>query len=120
MIDIFMNQAIDNMDSVPPELVAALFCTHFGYSRRLIRKKLKDRLQIPVTILNPNRQMAEFLFNQSGGRRYKPTQVDLRVVSRIVWDPTKIDAVSKIIEKESPETAQALRAYEWNPDLFVF
>jgi glutamate racemase len=120
MIDMFMNQAIEKMNSVPSELYVALFCTHFGYSQRLIREKLQNCLQIPVTVLNPNQEMAEFLFNDSSVGRHKHTQPDLRVVSRIVWDQKKIDAVSTIIERKSPETAQSLKDYEWIPDLFSF
>ena len=119
MIDTFMNQAVEKMSSAPSEVVVALFCTHFGYSQTLIKEKLENRLKKPVTILNPNRSMADFLFNASGGKRYDRTHVNLQVVSRIVWDQIKIDAVSKIIEKQSAETAQALKAYEWIPELFT-
>jgi glutamate racemase len=120
MIGTFMDQAIEKIDSVPSELHVALLCTHFGYSQRLIKKKFETRLQIPVTVLDPNLQMAEFLFNASGGRRHERARVNLRVVSRIVWDQKKIDAVSKLIEKVSPETAQALKDYELIPDLFIY
>jgi glutamate racemase len=120
LIDTFVNQAIEKMEPAHAEVYVALFCTHFGYCRNLIREKMENRLQRPLTVLDPNRQMAAFLFNAASERRYEHTRVDLRVVSRIVWEQTKIDAVAKIIEKRSIETAQALQAYEWIPDLFTF
>ncbi len=120
LIDTFVNQAIEKMSPAQSEVYAALFCTHFGYCQNLIREKLESRLQRPVTTLDPNQRMATFLFDASHGRRYEHIRVDMRVVSRIVWDQTKIDAVSKIIEKRSFETAEALRRYEWIPDLFTF
>jgi glutamate racemase len=118
MIDTFMNQAVEKMGPGTSEVVVALFCTHFGFSQTLIKEKLENRLKKPVTMLNPNQWMADFLFNTFSGARYEHSIVNLQVVSRIVWDQIKIDAVSKIVEKQSFETAQALRAYEWIPDLF--
>lgn len=120
MIDTFMNQAVEKMGPAPSEVVVALFCTHFGYSQTLIKENLENRLKKPVTTLNPNHRMADFLFDASGGGRYEHSPVNLQVVSRIVWDQIKIDAVSKIVEKKSTETARTLKSYEWIPDLFTF
>ncbi|MEA3233012.1 MAG: hypothetical protein U9Q05_14745, partial [Thermodesulfobacteriota bacterium] len=101
------------------EVFAALFCTHFGYAQGLIREKLEHLTGRRVPILDPNRRMAAYLFDISDGNRYDCAAVDLRVVSRIVWDQTKIDVISGIIEKQSTETAAALRDYERIPDLFA-
>lgn len=120
MIDTYMRQAVDKMDASPAEIFAALFCTHFGYSEKFIRQKLEALLRKPVTVLDPNLRMAAFLFDACNRRRYESTQVKLRVVSRIIWDPPKIEAVSNIIQKRSFESARALRTYEWIPDLFEF
>jgi glutamate racemase len=119
MIDTYMRQAADKMSASPAEIFAALFCTHFGFSEKLIRQKLEALLRKPVIILDPNLRMAAFLFDACN-RRYESTQVTLRVVSRIAWDSPKIEAVSNIIEKRSFESARALKTYEWIPDLFEF
>ncbi len=119
LVDTFMGQAAEKLDSTQSEVFAALFCTHFGYAQGLIREKLEHLTGRRVSILDPNRRMAAYLFDISDGNRYDCAAVDLRVVSRIVWDQTKIDAISGIIEKQSTETAAALRNYERIPDLFT-
>ncbi len=119
LVDTFMGQAAEKLDSTQSEVFAALFCTHFGYAQGLIREKLEHLTGRRVSILDPNRRMAAYLFDISDGNRYDCAAVDLRVVSRIVWDQTKIDAISGIIEKQSTETAAALRDYERIPDLFT-
>ena len=72
-----------------------------------------------MTVLDPNQSMAAFLFEAYGGRLHERAVLDMQVVSRIIWDRTKIDAISEIIGKQSAETAQALRDYEHKPDLFT-
>lgn len=120
LVDTFMGQAAEKLGAIPSNVFAALFCTHFGYCRDLIKEKLESRIGGPVTVLDPNQRMAAFLFAACGGSRHGRAAVDMRVVSRIVWDQAKIDAISGIIEKQSVETAQALRSYEQKPDLFTF
>jgi glutamate racemase len=119
MIATFMGQAVEKLDAVPPELYTALLCTHFGYSQDLIKAQLEGLLKVPVTILDPNRRMAGFLFTRSAGRRREAARTDLRIVSRIRWDQAKIEAISKIVTAQSPDTARALLDYDWIPDLFA-
>jgi len=119
LVDTFMGQAAEKLGSTQSEVFAALFCTHFGYCRDLIKEKLESRMRVPVKVLDPNRRMAAFLFEVADRRRYGLTTLDMRVVSRIVWDQIKIDVISGIIEKQSTETAAALRDYKRIPDLFT-
>jgi glutamate racemase len=120
LVDTFMEQAVEKLGATQSKVFAALFCSHFGYCRDLFKEKLESRIRGPVAVLDPNHRMAAFLFEANGGRRHGPTQLDMRVVSRIVWDHKKIDSISGVIEKQSIETAEALRTYERIPDLFTF
>lgn len=120
LLDIYMPQAVDRLKSAPADVFAALFCTHFGYCRRDIQERLEQGLQRPVTVLDPNRRMAAFLFEASSGYRHEPPAVTMRVLSRIVWEPEKIDTISEIVELRSMEAAEALRNYEHLPGLFTF
>ena len=120
MIDTFMEQAAGKIGPVPSRLFAALFCTHFGYCGDLIRENLEKRTGCPVTILDPNQTMAAWLFEAAGGKRHGHAEVEMQVVSRIIWDRTKRDAISAVIEKKSAETAAALKQYEHLPELFTF
>ena len=118
MVDRFMDQAIQKITLLPSEAYAALFCTHFGYIKDYIKQSLEVRLHKPVTVLDPNQFLAGILFDTCD-RRYERSHLNLQVVSRIIWDQTKIDAVANIIETRSIETAEALRAYERIPELFT-
>lgn len=120
LVDTFTGQAAKQLGPNCTAVFVALFCTHFGYCRDLIKDALENRNIAPVTILDPNERMADFLFAVAGKERYIHTALNLQVVSRIIWDQQKVDAISKIVENQSVETAQALRNYERIPDLFTF
>ena len=120
LVHTFTKQAAEKLDQRQANVFAALFCTHFGYCRDLIKEKLEARIREPVTVLDPNQRMAAFLFDSCDSKRHGRTAIEMRVVSRIVWDQIKIDAISRIIEKQSVESAEALRSYEHKPDLFNF
>lgn len=120
LVDTFMGQAAKKLGATTTEVIVALFCTHFGYCRDLFKEKLEKRIQGPVTVLDPNQRMAAFLFEANEGSRHGSAKLDMRVVSRIIWDQVKIDAISGVVEKQSTETAAALRTYERIPDLFTF
>jgi glutamate racemase len=119
MVDGFMLQAAERLGPAKTDVAVALFCTHFGYCRDLIRESLQHRTRGHVAIVDPNRRMAAFLFEAPGGTCHDPTAIDMRVVSRIVWEKIKIDAIAEVIAPLSAETAEALRAYEHNSDLFT-
>jgi glutamate racemase len=120
LVDQYMGEAAQKLSPVAADLHAALFCTHFGYCRDLIRTRLQHHSDRRVTVLDPNMAMADFLFATAGPRRCAQTNVSLQVVSRIVWEPAKIDAISDVIADQSPQTAQALINYDHNPELFTF
>jgi len=116
----YMSEAADKIGQEQPHVAAALCCTHFGYCKDLIQKELESRINGNVTILDPNLEMAAFLFAHHRGRRYSDTAIDLKVVSKIFWEETKIDTISGAIEMISAETSDALKNYAYIPDLFTF
>ena len=119
MVDGFMTQAAEKLGPGCSHVSVALFCTHFGYCKNLIREALQRRTGARVSILDPNQAMAAWLFEAAGGASHARGAVGMQVVSRIVWDRAKIDAMAHIVEVRSPETARALRGYEYKPDLFT-
>lgn len=120
LVDTFMEQAAEKFGPRQSNVFAALFCTHFGYCRNLIKEKLGNRIRGSVTVLDPNQRMAAYLFEACGGNRHGHAVVNMQVVSRIIWEQAKIDAISGIIEAQSAETAQALKNYEHKSDLFTY
>ena len=118
MISGFMRQAAGNIDPDTGSLYAALCCTHFGYCQEMIRDTLTVMAEKPVTILNPNIQMAGFLLTACTQGRFSDTDMAIQVVSRIIWDEGKINSISSLIQPISAETAHALKNYTQDPDLF--
>ena len=108
LVDTFTAQAAEKLGPGSSDLFAALCCTHFGYCGDLIREKLENRTRRRVTLLDPNRHMAGCLFEAPGASRHGHASVALEVVSRIVWDQTKIDAIAGIVEKQSPADGSGL------------
>jgi glutamate racemase len=118
MIETYMQQAARNIDPDSGNIYAALCCTHFGYCRELIRDTLADLLEKPVTILNPNRQMAAYMFANCREIRFSDTTMEIQVVSKITWEEKKIKSISGLIQSISAETANALINYAHIPKLF--
>ncbi len=88
-----------------------------------MKKNLQSHIEGSVSVLNPNQAMAQYLIETCeslpGGPEPSPA-IEIRVVSRIKWDESKISAIGAIIEKTSPDTAEALRNYSWIPELFTW
>ena len=120
MVDRFMGEAARKLASGTACLYAALFCTHFGYCGDLIRERLQHHSGAQVALLDPNQALAASLFETAGAKRYPHAAVAIQVVSRIVWEQAKIDAIAGIIAGRSAQTAQALVNYERNPELFTY
>jgi glutamate racemase len=118
MVEGFMSQAAQKLAMPRSRVFAALFCTHFGYVGEKIRASLQRRIGSPVSVLDPNRAMAAWLFEAAGGPCHDRSTIDMHVVSRIVWDQDRINAIARATSAISPESAQALRCYEHIPDLF--
>ena len=114
-----MRQAARNVDPDAGNIYAALCCTHFAYCRELIQATLAEFTGKPVTVLNPNRQMAAHLLANCRENRFSHTSMEIQVVSKIKWEEKKIKSISRLIQSISAETAHALMNYAQIPELFV-
>ena len=120
LTDQYISEAASKIGLYRGTLFVALCCTHFGYIAPIIAQKVKQYVTEDVVILNPNRVMSEFLFEQGSEDVYSKPNIDIKVVSKIVIDDIKIDSISRLIKDISPETAEALTKYKHKPALFVF
>ena len=120
MIDDYVGQAAEKFPDRRLPVAAALCCTHYGYSRSLFEAALQARFEGPIAILDPNRAMSEALLADLPPRGGGDVQIDLQVVSRIVWSEEKIGAIARLLEEVSPLTADALKKYRHDPELFTF
>jgi len=120
MIDDYVRQAAEHLPDRRLPVAAALCCTHYGYSRRLFEEALRARFDGPVAVLDPNRAMSGALLADLPPGGGCEVRIDLKVVSRIVWSEEKIGAIAPLLEAVSPMTADALRTYRHDPELFTF
>ena len=120
LTDQYIREAASKISLYRGTLFVALCCTHFGYIASVIAQKVKQYVTKDVVILNPNRVMSEFLFELGNDVVYSKTNIDIKVVSKIVIDDIKIDSISRLIKDISPETAEALTNYKHKPNLFEF
>lgn len=118
MIETFMRQAARKIDPDSGNIYAALCCTHFGYCQNLIQDTLAAFIDKPVTILNPNHQMAVHLLDNCRENRFSDTRMEIQVVSKITWEEKKVKSISNLIESVSAETVNALTNYTQIPTLF--
>lgn len=128
MINANVLEAVSKIDKNSKKIYAALCCTHFGYCNDLFQKALSRHLKGEVIILNPNQRMADREIkrkevesqnskNQSNADVFSP-DIDMKIVSRVFWEPERIDAYVRLLEKDAPNVVKALIAYEWEPGLF--
>jgi len=64
--------------------------------------------------------MADLLLPPGLTNRFQSPKVTVKVVSRAPLSPDETRAISTLLEKDSPRTADALRQYERKADLFPF
>jgi glutamate racemase len=120
MIDRYIGEASIKAVNRTLPVIAAFCCTHYGYSHDVFMDKLKKYFEAQITILNPNKEMSETLFKDGVAGSQNDIRIDLEVVSRIILSDEKIASISRILEASSPMTADALRNYRHDPDLFTF
>ena len=118
MINTNVAEAVSKIHNPIGKIYAALCCTHFGYCRDLFQNALSGHLKGDVIILNPNQRMADHVVGAPGKTDVFSPEIDMQVVSRVFWEPERIDAYVRLLKNVSPETVAALAAYEWDPELF--
>jgi len=104
---------------------AALFlgCTHFPVIKdKFIDFAENEGINI-CSLLNPNEKFSQqvleeaILRSKTGTSDYKP-QNYVKVVSRLEFKDSEITNFSNLIKTRSAETADALKNYEYKPELF--
>ncbi len=117
LIQAYVDEVSDRLPH-SQEILVSFNCTHYGFSQELWRKAFKNNGLEPLAFLNPNGRMSDFLFPPEQQARYDKIQVSVQVVSMVKLDAKQIESIGRYLEKISPQTAQALRDYEWIPELF--
>lgn len=117
LIQKYVTAAINQATPSRP-VFASLNCTHYGYSLHQFQEAF-DRVGYPnITILDPNPRMADIIFQAQQAPRFPTTHLTIEVVSKTEITPTKIASLSQLLARVSPATAEALKNYRFDPDLF--
>jgi hypothetical protein len=100
------------------DVFVSLNCTHYGYIADLFLEAFQQKgIQI-IEILDPNPFMADFLFSKEYIERYPACEVEVKVYSQPELSDTRIDSITSLIAKISPQTQKALRDYVFVPNFF--
>lgn len=120
MINEFLIQAKNKESKKSEKIIAALCCTHYGYSVKVFDKYLKEVFNNSYSVLNPNKKMTEFVIGKLSVRRFSVSDISVEVISQVNLKTDEISSISKILEDISPVTASALNNYTLNNSLFHY
>jgi glutamate racemase len=106
-------------DAAPPgePLFAGLCCTHYGLIADRLTSAIATAAGRPVLALDPNAELAGQVVT-AVRERLGAGQPEIELVSKVELDEGQRTAVAAAIEPTSPATAQALRQYRHEPELF--
>lgn len=114
----YVRQALEKVEDPQAPIFASLNCTHYGYSRQQFKEVFAEAGYPEIEIIDPNPKMSDFLFEPRYLNRYPKTTVTLEVVSKTKLSEKKRSSLGDLLQKTSPPTAEALRNYQYDPDLF--
>lgn len=118
LISAYVEEALQKLKIHQTSFHVSLNCTHYGYSLDLWENAFSSAGVKPLSILNPNAKMIDFLFQPQRKNQIESTDISIRVVSMVKISEERMDSIGTWLQKISPQTAEALRNYEWVPGLF--
>jgi glutamate racemase len=121
------NMIQDNVDQAMtkggfqfPTVAAALCCTHFGYCRALFASAIARHTGTPPLILNPDQGLADQVLSRvSPARGSETSHITMQILSRVPLEEQRIRAYAKLFTPHAPQTADTLKHYRLDPDLFT-
>ncbi len=118
LIDAYVDEAVSKIGKIDSPLFISFNCTHFGYALQAWQEAFKSRGIKVERYLNPNNNMIDFLIPRRIWNRYSKTQIGIDVVSQIKISKDRQASIGRYIQTISPETSEALRKYQFLPNLF--
>ncbi len=114
----YVDRALESFADTTRPILVSLNCTHYGYVRHLFEEAFQKRGYQVADVLDPNPYLGDFLFRTDYLHRYPETDVSVEVYSQPVLPRQRLENIARLIEKRSPQTAEALRQCQFTPDLF--
>lgn len=116
LIDENAAQAAKKLKGAGSTVYAGLCCTHFGYCKDSFENALSCHSGRKVNILNPNKAMTDGACQGiiAGGS----PRMFIDIVSRVTWEPSRIEAYDHLLSKISADVVKALKNYRLDKNLF--
>ena len=113
-----VKQACSRIQDKSYHIIVSLNCTHYGYIADIFRESFADLGYNHVSIVNPNPDMIDYLFDQKTPSERIDTDVQIEVVSKVSIFPNVMSSIGNLLMNISPETVRAMREYKKNMYLF--
>lgn len=118
MISAFVNEAAAKLGDPETPVFASFNCTHFGYSADLWEAEFEAAGLTLRGMIDPNDQMANFMFPESLHNRVEEPKVKVDFVTMVPISDAAVASISRAVRGTSPKTAEALENHKLVPDLF--
>ncbi len=118
LISAYVGEAAARLPDPRAPVYAALFCTHFGYSTELWERAFAEHGLTLAGLINPNSKWIDMLDPPAKKNRFPRTEVRTRVISMVEIPEAVRTSLGEWLGRVSPETASALKDYDFRPGLF--
>ena len=85
-IEFYLNEGVEKLHDRNEPVIAALCCTHYGFSSQLFYSTLEKIIDREITLLNPNEMMINSMVLEENRNSFSETKMNVQVVSRAVID----------------------------------
>jgi len=100
------------------KIVLVLACTHYGFSEKIFKEKLRNKFNQDIIILNPNKKIVNKTLNFITSEKRIGTKITNKVYSKNEYSEEQIRSLADLIEKDSPSLREALLKINYSANLF--
>lgn len=118
MISAFVAEAVAKLTDPSTPVFASFNCTHYGYSASLWESEIEAAGLTLKGMINPNDQMANFMFPEVLHGRAEAPELKVEFVTMVPISDKAVESIGRAIRPTSPETADALKNHQLIADLF--
>ena len=114
----FVAEAVAQLPEGERNVFGSFNCTHYGFATDQFAAVFAEVGYPDIELLDPNPEMADFMFRAPYLNRHPGTTVVVEVVSKLEITEQERASIGPLLRAVSPMAADALDAYVWDPNLF--
>jgi glutamate racemase len=119
LVEAYIGEALEKFRTPPVDiLVVGLCCSHYGYSVDAFNRSLRQHPALKYELVNPNKAMVAMFVNSAVKKRVPATSMSVEVASKVKFTSQEVSSIAGSVGSISKKTAQALRHYTLNQNLF--